>query len=61
MKVADPIKRTANPLDRFNCGRVMFSGGRPRGMKPTLRNTHDERKMTWRRSQFMVSVASVGP
>ncbi len=27
MKVADPMKRTANPLDRFNCGPVMFSGG----------------------------------
>jgi glycogen phosphorylase len=28
MKVADPMKRTrANPLDRFNCGPVTFTGG----------------------------------
>jgi hypothetical protein len=33
MKVAEPMKRTADPLDRFNCGPVMFSGA-----APTLRN-----------------------
>jgi hypothetical protein len=24
MKVAEPMKRTADPLDRFNCAPVMF-------------------------------------